>query len=135
MSYEYIPSPDAEERVNRAFDMIFDKIEKYDYQEAERRVYINDSQYFGVITPEVWQYRIGGYQVLEKWKTKPESEKSWWADRKVVEENDYILSASAYKPVGSGSDAIHRNPKEILKEIETEEEKLKSAFDEIKRIL
>ena len=26
--YEYIPSPDAEERVNRAFGMIFDKIEK-----------------------------------------------------------------------------------------------------------
>ena len=28
MSYEYIPSPDVEERVNRAFDMLFDKIEK-----------------------------------------------------------------------------------------------------------
>lgn len=26
--YEYVPSPDAEERVNRAFDMLFDKIEK-----------------------------------------------------------------------------------------------------------
>ena len=28
MSYEYIPSPDAEERLNRAFSMLFDKIEK-----------------------------------------------------------------------------------------------------------
>lgn len=44
-----------------------DRIEKYDYQDTERRVYINNSQYFGVITPEIWQYRIGGYQVLEKW--------------------------------------------------------------------
>lgn len=44
-----------------------DRIEKYDYQDTERRVHINNSQYFGVITPEVWQYRIGGYQVLEKW--------------------------------------------------------------------
>lgn len=26
--YEYIPSPDAEERLNRAYDMLFDKIEK-----------------------------------------------------------------------------------------------------------
>lgn len=24
--YEYIPSPDAEERLNRAYDMLFDKI-------------------------------------------------------------------------------------------------------------
>ena len=27
--YEYVPSPDAEERVNRAFEIIFDKIEKF----------------------------------------------------------------------------------------------------------
>lgn len=26
--YEYVPSPNAEERVNRAFDMIFDEVEK-----------------------------------------------------------------------------------------------------------
>lgn len=26
--YEYVPSPDAEERVNRTFDMIFDEVEK-----------------------------------------------------------------------------------------------------------
>lgn len=26
--YEYVPSPDAEERVNRTFAMLFDKIKK-----------------------------------------------------------------------------------------------------------
>ena len=31
------------------------------------RVYINSSQYFAGITPQVWQYRIGGYQPMDKW--------------------------------------------------------------------
>lgn len=31
------------------------------------RVYINSEQYFEGISPAVWQMRIGGYQVCEKW--------------------------------------------------------------------
>jgi len=31
------------------------------------RVYINKTQYFEGIVPEVWAFQIGGYQVLEKW--------------------------------------------------------------------
>ena len=31
------------------------------------RVYINGKQYFEGITPKVWEFRIGGYQVCEKW--------------------------------------------------------------------
>ncbi len=31
------------------------------------RVYINAKQYFEGILPVVWQFRIGGYQVCEKW--------------------------------------------------------------------
>jgi predicted helicase len=31
------------------------------------RVYINKEQYFENIVPEVWNYRIGGYQPAEKW--------------------------------------------------------------------
>jgi predicted helicase len=31
------------------------------------RVYINKTQYFGGIAPEVWAFMVGGYQVLEKW--------------------------------------------------------------------
>jgi len=37
------------------------------YNESERRVYINKQQYFEGITPEVWAFKIGGYQVLDKW--------------------------------------------------------------------
>lgn len=38
------------------------------YQPEEERVYINkDGQYFEGIPSEVWEYQIGGYQVLDKW--------------------------------------------------------------------
>ncbi len=33
----------------------------------EKRVYINERQYFEGVEPEVWDYQIGGYQVLDKW--------------------------------------------------------------------
>jgi predicted helicase len=38
------------------------------YRPAEGRVYVNEEgQSFDGITPEVWAYRIGGYQVLDRW--------------------------------------------------------------------
>ena len=44
-----------------------DRIEKIKYQEAEQRIYINKDKYFEGITVEVWNYHIGGYQVLHKY--------------------------------------------------------------------
>ncbi|MFP5288863.1 MAG: type ISP restriction/modification enzyme, partial [Thermoanaerobaculia bacterium] len=39
-----------------------------DYREDERRVYVNeDGQHFDGIPLQVWEYRIGGYQVLDRW--------------------------------------------------------------------
>ena len=39
----------------------------FHYVADELRVYINKSQFFAPVTPEVWVYQIGGYQVCEKW--------------------------------------------------------------------
>ena len=44
-----------------------DKIEKVNYSEKEKRLYINKAKYFSNITPELWNYQIGGYQVLQKY--------------------------------------------------------------------
>lgn len=35
--YEYIPSPDAAERVNKTFDIIFDKIDLFDFAQGRRQ--------------------------------------------------------------------------------------------------
>lgn len=44
-----------------------DRIEKITYTEDEQRIYINKDKYFEGIAPEVWNYYIGGYQVLHKY--------------------------------------------------------------------
>lgn len=43
------------------------QIEKRDYHDDSNRLYINESQYFDKVRPKVWNYYIGGYQVLDKW--------------------------------------------------------------------
>lgn len=45
----------------------YDSIVKPTYSEDEERVYINNEKYFDNITPDVWNYHIGGYQVMEKY--------------------------------------------------------------------
>lgn len=44
-----------------------DTIEKITYNETETRVYLNKDKYFEGITREMWNYHIGGYQVLHKY--------------------------------------------------------------------
>ncbi len=52
-----------------------DRVEKVKYEKG--RLSINNNQYFEGIAPDVWQYRIGGYQVLDKWlKDKKDRELS-----------------------------------------------------------
>jgi hypothetical protein len=34
---------------------------------SEGRVWINRTQYFEGVAPELWEHRVGGYQVAEKW--------------------------------------------------------------------
>jgi len=42
-------------------------VENVVYDEPRRRVYINKTQFFEGITPEVWKFYIGIYQVCQKW--------------------------------------------------------------------
>ncbi|SKB14813.1 Adenine specific DNA methyltransferase [Planktothrix sp. PCC 11201] len=37
------------------------------YKPQQQRVYINKTRYFEGILPEIWGFKIGGYQVLDKW--------------------------------------------------------------------
>jgi hypothetical protein len=43
------------------------KVKKNKYNLKEKRIYINDKQYFEGVELEIWNYQIGGYQVLSKW--------------------------------------------------------------------
>ncbi len=62
-----LKSPELEPPIAR-FQGIGDaRVEKPRYSDDERRVYINEGQYFEGVEPEVWEHQIGGYQVLDKW--------------------------------------------------------------------
>ena len=37
------------------------------YDEKHQRVYINKTQYFADVPQVVWEFQVGGYQVLQKW--------------------------------------------------------------------
>jgi Type ISP C-terminal specificity domain/N-6 DNA Methylase len=44
-----------------------DTIVKPHYDEEREYVFINDQKWFENVSPEVWNYQIGGYQVMEKY--------------------------------------------------------------------
>jgi len=37
------------------------------YKEKEQKLFVNVSLYFDKVSKEVWEYKIGGYQVLDKY--------------------------------------------------------------------
>ncbi|MCG2757483.1 MAG: hypothetical protein L6263_03505, partial [Desulfobacteraceae bacterium] len=43
------------------------RVDEIKYNKKNELVYINKDQYFEGLTENVWQYRIGGYQVCDKW--------------------------------------------------------------------
>ncbi|HLB72449.1 MAG TPA: type ISP restriction/modification enzyme [Sedimentisphaerales bacterium] len=42
-------------------------VEKVSYDEKKKLVHINKGRHFGPINKNIWEYRIGGYQVMAKW--------------------------------------------------------------------
>jgi predicted helicase len=60
-------SPQLHKTFSR-FDVKGDKlVKKVKYVETDKRIYINEKQYFSNIDKDIWEYQIGGYQVMEKW--------------------------------------------------------------------
>ncbi len=43
------------------------RVDKIKYDKKGRRIYINKDQYFEKLEEDIWQYRVGGYQVCDKW--------------------------------------------------------------------
>lgn len=42
-------------------------VERVQYTDNNKRVWINKTQYFGGVPKAVWEFHIGGYQVCQKW--------------------------------------------------------------------
>lgn len=48
-------------------DKSYYRVTKPDYREQVNRLYFNDFCYFDSVSPAVWNFKIGGYQVLDKY--------------------------------------------------------------------
>jgi predicted helicase len=70
---------------NISGDCIVEKVEYKDH-----KVYINKTQYFDKVMPEVWEFHIGGYQVCQKWLKDRKDRK---LSREDLENYLYILAA------------------------------------------
>lgn len=96
-------------------------------------------------TDKVWFYEItaDGYSLddkrtpkpeqndipdlLEKWDSKPESERSWYAAKAEIEENDLNLTAGRYKP-HVHEEVKYPEPKDIIAEVVEIEGKIGSGL-------
>ncbi len=43
------------------------RIEKSQYNAESKQIFINSNLHFNNVEPSVWEYKIGGYQVLDKY--------------------------------------------------------------------
>lgn len=81
------------------------------------------------------QYKNDISNLLSKFPQRKTSEQSWLTSVKEIIENDYILSANAYNPNTGQEEVKHREPKEILREIEEVEEKIHKTFKDLKKVI
>ena len=82
------------------------------------------------------QYKNDVPKLLALWtERKVEKPYSWLTSVKEIAENDYILSANTYSPHNSEEEVDHRDPKEILGEIESGEANLQAVLEKVKKIL
>ncbi len=57
-----------------------DIVEKVQYTDNDKRVWINAKQYFGGVPKAVWEFHVGGYQVSEKWLKDRKGRKLTYGD-------------------------------------------------------
>ncbi len=75
------------------------KIEKPLYNEKENKLFINKSLYFDKVSKEVWLYKIGGYQVLDKYlKSHKDEEIDYSYFQKIIQvlDKSIILEKEIY---------------------------------------
>jgi len=66
-----------------------DEVEKIRYE--NEKVYINAKQYFEKISPEIWDYYIGGYQPANQWLKEKKGKKLEYNDNKHFNRIIYII--------------------------------------------
>lgn len=68
VSLHLMESPVLDSKPGPAFNVQgSNEVGKAAYQPKEKRVYVNKTQHFEGVAQDVWNFHIGGYQVMAKW--------------------------------------------------------------------
>jgi len=82
------------------------------------------------------QYKNDIPKLLALWtEQKIEKPYSWLTPVKDIVENDYILSANTYSPYNGEEEVNHRDPKEILGEIDKIDNELQKTKEDLAKKL
>lgn len=84
------------------------------------------------------QYKNDIPKLLELWNGgDPKAGKpySWYTTVKDIAKNDFNLSANTYNPYSGEEEAIHREPKEIIADIEKGEQKLQVTLKKVNKLI
>ena len=91
------------------------RIDKPEYDSEKKLVKINPKQYFGSLSDKIWQYQIGGYQVMDKWLKDRKGKCLGLKDIK-----HYCKMATALKETVAAQKKIDATYNEIEQDIITE---------------
>ncbi|MFB3917256.1 MAG: type ISP restriction/modification enzyme [Terriglobales bacterium] len=67
ISLHLLEAPEVEELVTEFPEKGTNIVDRVDYLDTKERVWINSEQFFDGVSPEVWEYHIGGYPACHKW--------------------------------------------------------------------
>lgn len=84
-------------------------IEKIRYDEKSKRIYINDTQYFDYISEEIWNFKIGGYQVLSHWLKEREKGKRNLSYEEIIHFQKMIRVINDTLPIMERIDNVVKN--------------------------
>jgi hypothetical protein len=62
-----LKAPDVQELVTEFPEKGSNMVDRVDYLDTNKRVWINSEQFFDGISPEIWEFHIGGYPACYKW--------------------------------------------------------------------
>jgi hypothetical protein len=66
-SLHLMEAPELEHLISEFPTAGSNRVDKVQYAEEDQLVWINEQQYFSGIRKEIWEFRVGGYCVCEKW--------------------------------------------------------------------
>ncbi len=67
------------------------QVSEVTYNSELQRVYINKQSYFTNIPPHIWEFKIGGYQVLDKWLKDRKNANIYLSDAEITHYQKIII--------------------------------------------